>query len=63
MSGDYGMSGFMTEIVGSNGLTADAIWGTVTPLVPLIVVGVTVGLGIYLFRKVAKGLSKAKFKI
>lgn len=63
MSGDYGMTDFMTAITGSSGLTGDTIWGVVTPLVPLIITGVTVGLGIYLFRKIAKGLSKGKFRI
>lgn len=62
MSGES-MSDFVSTLTGTNGLTAGTIWGSMTDLVPLIVLGVTVGLGIYLFRKVAKGLSKGKFRI
>lgn len=63
MSGDYGMDGFMQAITGASGLTSDTIWGVITPLVPLIITGVTVGLGVYIFRRISKGLSKGKFKV
>lgn len=62
MSGE-GMSDFITALTGTNGLSASTIWGSMSDLVPLIVIGVTVGVGIYLFRRITKGLSKGKFRI
>jgi len=57
------MSSFVTTITGSNGLTADAMWGQVSNAVPLIVGVATFSLGFYIVRKLIKGFGKAKIRL
>lgn len=63
MSGDSSMSDFVTALTGTNGLTGEALWGTVSSLIPVIVGVATFALGFYLVRKLVKGMSKGKFKV
>ena len=62
MSGD-GMSDFITAITGTNGLTADTLWGEVANAVPLIVGVATFAIGFYIVRKLIKGFGKGKIRL
>lgn len=62
MSGDA-MSGFVTAITGTNGLTEATIWNQITNLAPLIVTVVSVSVGVYFAKKLIKGFGKAKVRM
>lgn len=63
MSGDSSMSDFVTALTGTNGLTGDQLWGTVSSLIPVIVGVATFALGFFLVRKLIKGMSKGKLRM
>lgn len=42
------------------GLTADAIWGAITPFLPVIITVTLVSLGIYFIRRIVKKAGKGK---
>lgn len=41
-------------------LTADAIWGAITPFIPVVVAVTLVALSIYFIRRITKKASKGK---
>lgn len=43
-----------------NGLTADAIWGAITPFIPVVIVVTLAALSIYFIRRITKKASKGK---
>lgn len=43
-----------------NGLTADAMWGAITPFIGVIVAITLVSLSIYFMRRITKKASKGK---
>lgn len=53
-----GMSAFISAI--TEGLSADALWGAIAPVAPMIIVFTLVGLGFYILRKNLKKGSKGK---
>ena len=42
------------------GLTADAIWGAITPFIGVIITVTLVSLGIYFIRRIVKKAGKGK---
>ena len=44
----------------SQGLTADAIWGAITPFIPVVIVVTLASLGVYFMRRITKKASKGK---
>lgn len=54
------MSAVVTAL--KEGLTADAMFGVVAELVPLILAIVPVALGVYFLRKLVKGAGQAKLR-
>lgn len=44
----------------TTGLTADAIWGAITPFLPIIISVTLVSLGIYFIRRIVKKAGKGK---
>lgn len=44
----------------STGLTADAIWGAISPFLPVIITVTLVSLGIYFIRRIIKKAGKGK---
>lgn len=44
-------------------VSSDALWGTFNTAIPYISVVVLVGFGLYLVRKMLKGVSQGKAKI
>lgn len=62
MSGET-MSDFVTALTGTNGLTADVLWGAVTSLLPFIVAVAGFGFAYYLIKKLIKGFSKGKVRM
>ena len=57
------MSDFVSALTGSNGLSVSTIWNAMSDLVPLLLIGVSVGVGFTIFRRVSKGLAKGKFRV
>lgn len=53
-----GMAGVITKLTTT--LSADALWGVFSEVVPIIGITVLVALGFYLVRKAIKKASKAK---
>ena len=43
-----------------NGFTADAIWGAITPFLPVVIVVSLASLGIYFMRRITKKASRGK---
>lgn len=43
-----------------SGLTADAIWGAITPFIGVIITVTLVSLGIYFIRRIVKKAGKGK---
>ena len=43
-----------------NGLTADAIWGAITPFIPVVIVVTLASLGVYFMRRITKKASRGK---
>lgn len=44
----------------STGLTADAIWGAITPFLPVVITITLASLGVYFMRRITKKASKGK---
>lgn len=57
------MSGFVTELTGTNGITSANLWTEVTSAAPLIIGIFIFAFGYYVVRKVVKGGSKGKLKM
>lgn len=57
------MSDFITALTGTNGVTANSLWGVLTNLVPYLVIIIPVALGFYFVRKLIKGTAKAKVRM
>ena len=57
------MSDFITALTGTNGITANSLWGVLTNLVPYLVIIIPVALGFYFVRKLIKGTAKAKVRM
>lgn len=53
-----GMQAFITAL--TEGLGADALWGAIAPIAPIIIVFTLVGFGMYVLRKNLKRGSKGK---
>lgn len=60
MEPETGMQAFITALTGTNGISADALWGAVTACAGIIVIGVLFAFGYRMVKKVLKGLSKGK---
>lgn len=60
MEPETGMQAFITALTGTNGISADALWGAVTACASLIVIGVLFAFGYRMVKKVLKGISKGK---
>lgn len=56
------MEGFITALTGADGISANALWSTVTNVVPMIVVAVLFALGFGIVRRMTKGVSKGKVR-
>ena len=61
MSGDTGMSDFITAL--SAGVNSTALWTEATNAVPLIIAVVVFVFGYTIIRRVTKGAAKGKFKM
>lgn len=59
MSGE-GMTGFVGAL--SDGLTADAMWTSITPLAPIMIFTFVFAFGYYVYRRVTKSGSHGKFR-
>lgn len=59
MSGD-GMEGFVAAL--GEGLTADAMWTSITPLAPIMIFVFVFAFAYYVYRRVTKSGSHGKFK-
>lgn len=59
MSGE-GMTEFVSAL--SAGLTADAMWASITPLAPLMIFIFIFAFAYYVYRRLTKGGSHGKFK-
>lgn len=55
------MEAFMTAL--TTGVTSTALWGALTPVVPIVIVGVLFSLGLHFTRRATNGISKGKGKI
>ena len=58
-----GLQAFVNAITGSGGISAEALWGAVTAVAPVIVIGVLFAFGYRMVRKVVKGISNGKAKM
>lgn len=63
MSESTGMSGFLTALTGTNGITSDNMWAQITPAAETIGKIVIFAFGYYVLRKLIKGASRGKAKI
>ena len=57
------MSGFITALTGTNGISEATFWSEITSAVPLIVIFFSVAVGYYILRRVMKKGSKLKMGI
>lgn len=57
------MDGFITALTGTDGITANSLWGVLSSLVPYLKIIIPVALGFFLIRKLIKGTSKAKVRM
>jgi len=57
------MSGFITALTGSDGISSSTFWTEITAAVPLIVILIGVSFGYYVLRKTIKGAGRAKARI
>lgn len=55
-----GMAGFVSAL--AEGLTADAMWGSITPFAPIIISVFIFAFAYYVYRRVTKAGSHGKFK-
>lgn len=44
----------------STNLTADAVWGAITPFIPVVVTVSLIALSVYIIRRIIKRASKGK---
>ena len=58
MEGVTGMEAFIQSL--TTGLSADAIWGAIAPIAPLMIICVLVGIGRRLAEKNTNNLIKGK---
>lgn len=58
-----GMDDFVTALTGTGGITADALWGAVTDVAPIIIIAVLFAFGFKMVKKVVKGISNGKAKM
>lgn len=57
------MTGFITALTGTDGISSSTFWSEITAAVPLIVILVGVSFGYYVLRRAIKGAGKAKARI
>lgn len=57
------MTGFISALTGTDGISASTFYTVLTDMVPLLVIMIPVALGIYFVRRAVKGASKAKARI
>ena len=57
------MSAFVTALTGSSGVTSSALWNLVTEVAPIVVIGFTVGFGLFILRRALRGAQKGKAKV
>lgn len=50
------MSGVVTALTGTNGLSATTIFSIVSDLAPLLLIIIPASLGLYFLRKIIKGV-------
>lgn len=53
-----GMEAFISSL--NTGLSADALWGAIAPIAPLIITFCLIGFGLYILRKNIKRGQKGK---
>lgn len=53
-----GVSGAVTAL--ETNLTADAVWGAITPFIPIVVTVSLIALSVYIIRRIIKRASKGK---
>lgn len=63
METETGMQSFVTALTGTNGISADALWGAVTACSGLIVIAVLFAFGYKMVKKVLRGISQGKTKM
>lgn len=61
MEGATGIAGFVNAV--QAGVTMDALWGTLTAFVPLLITMVLFAFGYKVVKKVIKGTSRGKASI
>lgn len=57
------MDAVITALTGGSGLTADTFFGTITDLVPFIVMMVPISLALMFLRKLIKGAGRGKVAV
>ena len=57
------MSGFITALTGTNGISSATFWDEITAAAPLIIILIGVSFGYHVLKKVIKGASRAKARI
>ena len=57
------MSGFITALTGTGGISSSTFWDEITAAAPLIVILIGVSFGYHVLKKVIKGASRAKARI
>ena len=45
------------------GITSETVFGTLQPFMPFIISMILISLGVYVFKRLSKGASRAKLKI
>ena len=55
------MTGFVNDLLES--VTANSLWSIVTQAAPIVVLGFTVGFGLYILRRALRGAQKGKAKV
>lgn len=53
-----GVNGAVTSL--ETNLTADAVWGAITPFIPVVVTVSLIALSVYIIRRIIKRASKGK---
>lgn len=57
------MSGFISALTGTDGLSSATFWGEITPMAPVVLILIGVAFGYNVLRKGIKGASKGKARI
>lgn len=55
---ETGVSGAVSAL--QSNLTADAVWGAITPFIPIVVTVSLIALSVYIIRRIIKKASKGK---